>query len=89
MEMACCTKRSYTISFISEGESLHKVDKMEQIVCPNCGEWITSVQRLKGIIDFCKEFWGQCRCGQKYRLRASGSEGVVLSFPDRQLDIVY
>jgi hypothetical protein len=38
---------------------------MEQIVCPNCGGPIASVQRLKEIIDFCKEFWGQCSCGEK------------------------
>jgi hypothetical protein len=61
---------------------------MEQIVCPNCGGPIASVQRLKEIIDFCKEFWGQCSCGEKYNLRLSVTGSVVLSFPDRQVDVV-
>ena len=62
---------------------------MEQLVCPNCGEPIASVERLKEIIVYCKEFWGQCTCGQKYSLRLSLHDTVVLSFPDRQLEIVY
>lgn len=61
---------------------------MEQIVCPSCGEPIASLQRLKEIVSFCKEFWGQCSCGQKYNLRLSMPDGVVLSFPDKQVVIV-
>jgi len=64
------------------------VVRMEQIVCPNCGEPIASILRVKEIIGYCKEFWGQCSCGQKYNFRVSLLNEVVLSFPDRQVEIV-
>ena len=63
--------------------------RVEQIVCPNCGEPIASLPRVKELIDFCKEFWGQCSCGQKYNLRASPPDGVVLSFVDTQLEVIF
>ena len=61
---------------------------MEQILCPNCGEPIASLPKIKGIIGFCKEFWDQCSCGQRYQFKLSDPNTVVLSFPDRQLEIV-
>lgn len=62
---------------------------MKQLVCPNCGEPIGTVERLKEIVDFCKEFRGQCSCGQKYDLRLSATGSVVLSFPNRQAEVEY
>jgi len=61
---------------------------MEQILCPNCGERITSVGRVRDMVSYCKEFWGQCSCGQRYNLRLSCPDNVVLTFPDRQEEIV-
>ncbi len=63
-------------------------DWLERIGCPNCGEQITSVQRVKEMINYCKEYRGQCSCGQKYNFRLSLPQNVVLSFPDRQVEIV-
>jgi hypothetical protein len=63
-------------------------DCLELIGCPNCGEQITSVQRVKEMIKYCKEYRGQCSCGQKYNFRLSLPQNVVLSFPDRQVEIV-
>ncbi len=61
---------------------------MEKVVCPNCGEPIASIERVKEIITFCKEFWDQCICGQKYNFRLSSPGTVVISFTDRQVEIV-
>lgn len=66
----------------------HESGWMGQIVCPNCGEQMTSVQRVKEMIGYCKEFRGQCSCGQKYNFRCSLPDSMVLSFPDRQVEIV-
>lgn len=60
----------------------------EEIACPNCGQQITSIARVKEMIGYCKEFWGQCSCGQKYTFTLSLPDSVVLSFPDRQIEIV-
>jgi hypothetical protein len=60
----------------------------EKVACPNCGEPIASIERLEEITLFCKEFWGQCCCGQKYHLQLSVADMLVLSFPEKQLDIV-
>jgi hypothetical protein len=61
---------------------------MERIRCSRCGEPIATVRRLKEIVEFCKEFWGQCSCGQRYRLIESPTGAVVLCFPDTQLEII-
>jgi hypothetical protein len=61
--------------------------KGDRIVCPHCGEQIGSLARIKDMIAYCKEFYGQCRCGQKYTIKLSLSNTTVLSFPDRQIDI--
>ena len=60
----------------------------EKILCPRCGDQITSVSRVKDIIDYCQEFRGQCGCGQRYSFKPSFLDGVTLSFPDRQVEIV-
>jgi hypothetical protein len=62
--------------------------RMEQIACPNCGEPIADLARLREIIGYCKELWGQCSCGLKYRFTVSLGDDVVLIIPDRQLEIV-
>lgn len=61
---------------------------MEQILCPNCGERISMVERFKQIMMVCKEFSGQCNCGQKFRLNVSEGTKVFLSFPDKQMEIL-
>jgi hypothetical protein len=61
---------------------------MKKVVCPNCGESIGREQRLKAVIDFCKESWGQCSCGQKYHVRLSTAGTLVLSFLEKQKEIV-
>lgn len=60
---------------------------MERIVCPNCGEQIASVARVKEMIAYCKEFFSQCSCGQKYHIKLSFSGSAILSFPERQIEI--
>ena len=62
--------------------------RMGQIVCPNCGEKIASVAKIKDMINYCKEFLGQCSCGQRYEIRISSSSTASLSFPDRQIDLI-
>jgi len=62
--------------------------RMGQIVCPNCGEKIASVAKIKDMISYCKEFLGQCSCGQRYDIRISSSSTASLSFPDRQIDLI-
>jgi hypothetical protein len=70
-------------SIITEGESLHEADRMEQIICPACGKQIATASRLKEIVSYCKIFWGQCGCGLKYRAELSFFNGLVLSFPEK------
>jgi hypothetical protein len=62
---------------------------MDQIVCPNCGEPLGRVEKLKEVVKFCKEFWGQCACGQKYHLTLLIDDSVVLSYPDQEVEIVH
>lgn len=64
----------------------HGQPTMERISCPNCGEQISSLGRVRELIVYCKEFFGQCNCGQKYYVRLSSSGGATLSFPDRQVE---
>ena len=65
-----------------------EADRVEPIGCPNCGEQIRGVARVKEMIHYCKEFRGQCNCGQRYNFKLSLPDNVVLSFPDRQVEIV-
>ncbi|NIO04913.1 MAG: hypothetical protein GTN74_09940 [Proteobacteria bacterium] len=59
---------------------------IERIMCPNCGEEIASMGRVQELIAYCKEFFGQCSCGQKYHIALSLSGGAILSFPDRHIE---
>jgi hypothetical protein len=61
---------------------------MDQIVCPNCGEPFGRVREFKELVKFCKTFWGQCSCGQKYHLILSTDDCMLLSFPERKMEIV-
>ena len=69
---------------ISEGESLHGADRMDQILCPACGKQIATLSRLKEIVSYYKIFLGQCSCGLKYRGELSFLNGLILSFPDKR-----
>jgi len=60
---------------------------IESVVCPNCGEQISSVARVNEMIAYCKDFFGQCSCGQKYHIGLSYSGNAILSLPDRQIEI--
>ncbi len=62
--------------------------KMEQLVCPKCGEPMGNMAGIRGILHSCpnRELQGQCSCGEKYVLRLS-LYGVVISFPDRQVSL--
>jgi len=59
---------------------------MEQILCPKCGELITRVARAKGVMAYYpkKELSGQCTCGQKYSIKLSSLNSLIISFPDRE-----
>ncbi len=61
---------------------------MDQIACPNCGEPIADLARLKEIIGSYQELSSQSSWGLKYRSRVSMGDHVVLIFPDRQLEII-
>jgi hypothetical protein len=63
------------------------IRKGDRILCPHCGEQIGSLNRINDMITYCKEFYGQCRCGQKYTIKLSLSNTTVLSFPDSQIEI--
>jgi len=63
-----------------------KAPATEQIMCPNCGAQIASIRRVQELIAYCKEFFGQCNCGQKYHIVLSFTGGAVISFPDRQIE---
>ncbi|MBW2058628.1 MAG: glucose-1-phosphate thymidylyltransferase [Deltaproteobacteria bacterium] len=60
----------------------------DPLACPNCGQLITRIDRVKEMIGYCKELKGQCSCGQKYAFTLSPPNTLVLSFPDRQVEIV-
>ncbi len=60
---------------------------IESIVCPNCGEQISTAARVEEMIAYCKDFFGQCSCGQKYHIGLSYSGNAILSLPDRQIEI--
>jgi len=62
--------------------------RMGQIVCPNCGEQIASVDRIRAMTAYCKEFLGQCSCGLGYQIRISSYGSASLCFPDRQIELV-
>jgi len=59
---------------------------MERIVCPKCGEQIASTARVRGMIVYCpeKEICGQCSCGEKYNIRLSFFNSLILSVPRTQ-----
>jgi hypothetical protein len=63
------------------------VRREERILCPHCGEQIGSLARIRNMIAHCKEFYGQCSCGQKYTIKLSFANTTVLSFPDSQIEI--
>jgi hypothetical protein len=83
MPMAYGMDRNCVNSIMSERQSVHGADGMDQILCPACGKQIATVSRLKEIVSYCKIFWGQCDCGLKYRAELSFFNGLVLSFPEK------
>jgi len=60
-------------------------DEVERIVCPKCGEEIGTVGvfRAMAASQAEQELWGCCGCKQKYRIRLSFLNSLILSFPDR------
>ncbi|NIQ38394.1 MAG: hypothetical protein GTN81_07385 [Proteobacteria bacterium] len=81
------------ISSTARGEKLLSPSRLqnkegatiERVMCPQCGEPFANLTRVKEVIVYCKEFFGQCSCGQKYHITLSLSGGAILSFPDRQI----
>jgi hypothetical protein len=67
---------------------ISEVRRMEQVLCPNCGKPILNRGEATEIIRFCKDFWGKCRCGEKYHFRFS-SDVLALRFPERRTEIVF
>ncbi len=61
---------------------------MGQIVCPNCGEQIMSVAKLKKVVAAYRGFKDQCICGQRYEGEPYLSDAMVLSFPDKQIELL-
>jgi len=73
---------------VSHREHDKVITRRGEIVCPNCGERIESVGRVKQVIEYYKEFSDQCSCGQRYEVKPRSAESMILSFPDRQLEII-
>ncbi len=59
-----------------------------QIVCPNCGEQVESVARVKQVTTYYKGFRDHCSCGQRYEAKPHSSDRMILSFPDREVEII-
>jgi len=62
---------------------------MDQIVCPNCGEPLGRVGGLKEVVKSCGEFLAQCTCGQEYHLTLSTDDSMLLSYPDREMEVTH
>ena len=62
--------------------------KMEQLVCPRCGEPIGSRAGIRTSVQACPEkaISGQCSCGEKYFVRRS-LYAVILCFPERHVSL--
>lgn len=60
---------------------------MERIVCPTCGKQIeaTGILRAMAGCDTEEELWGVCVCRQRYCIRLSFLNGLIFSFPDRNM----
>lgn len=72
----------------SDPEAENLILWMGQIVCPNCGEPIGSVDKIKAMIAYCKEFLGRCSCGLRYDIRISSYGSASLTFPDKDIELV-
>jgi hypothetical protein len=73
---------------MSDPEHENKIIRMGRIICPGCGGQIETVARVKEVVARYKEFWDQCVCGQRYEVKAYHLDEVVLSFPDKQIEIL-
>lgn len=60
----------------------------DRIMCPTCGDQIASVARVKDMITYCKEFLGQCACGERYEIKLYSSDNAVLYFPDKEMELI-
>lgn len=79
-------KRQLWDSYDIEHDNL--IIRRGRVVCPNCGEPIGSVDKIRAMIAYCKEFLGQCSCGLRYDIRVSSYGGASLSFPEKQIELV-
>ena len=43
---------------------------------------------ISEVVKVCKAFLGRCNCGQKYHLTLSTDHAILLSYPDRKMEIV-
>jgi hypothetical protein len=61
------------------------IQTMETIICPQCGQQMTTGVRVREMVTSYPEkiFCGQCRCGEKYKVRRSFLNSLIYSFPDR------
>ncbi len=74
--------------FVSNREHGGVITQQGDIVCPNCGERVERVGRVKEVTAYYGEFWDQCSCGQRYEAKPRSSDTIVLLFPDKQLEII-
>ncbi len=63
---------------------------MELVVCVKCGEPLGRMSGIKKMIanDPKQEFLAQCSCGQKYNLGLLTSDRMILSFSDKEVEII-
>jgi hypothetical protein len=62
--------------------------KMGKIICPNCGRQLASLTKIKGMANYCQEFFSLCACGQRFEIRISSSGNANLSFPDKKIELI-
>ncbi|NIO03127.1 MAG: hypothetical protein GTN74_00540 [Proteobacteria bacterium] len=62
--------------------------KMGKIVCPNCGKQLASLTKIKGMANYCQEFFSLCTCGQRFEIRISSSGNTNLFFPDKKIELI-
>jgi hypothetical protein len=65
---------------VSDPEHENTIIRMGQIVCPSCGGQIETVARVKEVVARYKEFQDE--------VKAYLSDAAVLSFPDKQIEIL-
>jgi hypothetical protein len=62
---------------------------MDRIVCPNCGEVLGTIKRLRDLVVVGKEFSDQCMCGEEYHITLSTDDQLLLRYSDGKGQIIW